>query len=95
MLPPAGRRLYDYTRTDSVGSAGRYWSSNPLDRNQSYNLVFSSSSIYHQSFNERSEGEVVRCFRNTKDIIIEATATAANQTLTINKYFDNAYTVDR
>lgn len=29
-----------------------------------------------------------------KDIIIQATATEANQTLTINKYFANAYTVD-
>jgi hypothetical protein len=28
-------------------------------------------------------------------IILEATATAANQTLKINKYFSNSYTVDR
>ena len=31
----------------------------------------------------------------SKDIVIEATATEANQTLTINKYFANAYTVSR
>ena len=31
----------------------------------------------------------------SKDIIIEATATESNQTLKINKYFANAYTVDR
>jgi hypothetical protein len=30
-----------------------------------------------------------------KDILLEATSTAANQTLKINKYFANAYTVDR
>jgi len=30
-----------------------------------------------------------------KDIVLEATATEANQTLKINKYFTNAYTVDR
>jgi hypothetical protein len=29
-----------------------------------------------------------------KNIILEATATAANQTLTINKYFANGYQVD-
>jgi hypothetical protein len=29
-----------------------------------------------------------------KNIILEATATAANQTIIINKYFGNAYTVD-
>ena len=32
---------------------------------------------------------------NSMDIVIEATATEENQTLRINKYFDNAYTVDR
>ena len=31
---------------------------------------------------------------NSKDIVLEATSTAANQTLKINKYFTNAYTVD-
>ena len=30
-----------------------------------------------------------------KDIVLEATATASGQTLKINKYFSNAYTVDR
>ncbi len=30
----------------------------------------------------------------SKDIIIEATAISPNQTLAINKYFANAYTVD-
>ena len=30
-----------------------------------------------------------------KDIVLEATATSVNQTLKINKYFANAYTVDR
>ena len=30
----------------------------------------------------------------SKDIILEATSTEANQTLKINKYFNNAYTVD-
>ena len=30
-----------------------------------------------------------------KDIVLQATATAANQALKINKYFYNAYTVDR
>ena len=29
-----------------------------------------------------------------KGIILEATATEANQTLTVNKYFGNSYTVD-
>ena len=32
--------------------------------------------------------------KNSKDIDIEATAMAAGQTITINKYFANAYTVD-
>ena len=32
---------------------------------------------------------------NSKDIVLEATSTASNQTLKINKYFANAYTVDR
>ncbi len=35
------------------------------------------------------------CITNDKDIVIQATATEANQTLKINKYFANAYTVDR
>ena len=34
------------------------------------------------------------CILN-KDIVLQATATAANQKLKINKYFANAYTVDR
>ncbi len=32
--------------------------------------------------------------KNLKDIVIEATATESGQTLRINKYFKNAYTVD-
>ena len=35
------------------------------------------------------------CITSDKDIVIQATATAANQTLKINKYFANAYIVDR
>ena len=31
---------------------------------------------------------------NSKNIVLQATATVANQTLKINKYFDNDYTVD-
>jgi hypothetical protein len=38
---------------------------------------------------------VVNAQEVNKDIIIEATATADGQTLKINKYFNNAYTVDR
>ena len=37
---------------------------------------------------------VVNAQEINKDIVIEATSTAANQTLKINKYFSNAYTVD-
>lgn len=35
------------------------------------------------------------CITNEKDIVIQATATEENQTLTMNKYFSNDYTVDR
>ena len=35
------------------------------------------------------------CVTNDLDIVLQATATEANQTLKINKYFANAYTVDR
>ena len=35
------------------------------------------------------------CVTNDKDIVIQATATEDNQTLKINKYFANDYTVDR
>ena len=35
------------------------------------------------------------CITNEKDIVIQATATEDNQTLTVNKYFANAYIVDR
>ena len=38
---------------------------------------------------------VVNAQEINKDIVIEATSTEANQTLKINKYFANAYTVDR
>ena len=38
---------------------------------------------------------VVNAQEINKDIILEATSTEANQTLKINKYFANAYTVDR
>jgi hypothetical protein len=31
---------------------------------------------------------------NSKDIVLQATSTAANQTIKINKYFENAYVVD-
>ena len=37
---------------------------------------------------------VVNAQEINKDIVLEATSTAANQTLKINKYFANAYTVD-
>ena len=49
----------------------------------------------------RAIGMSIRCFKNeyieppvNMDIVLEATATEADQTLKINKYFANAYTVD-
>jgi len=40
------------------------------------------------------ENVPLRSAGNSMDIVLEATVTAAGQTLTINKYFANAYTVD-
>ena len=40
------------------------------------------------------DGQTLYANWRGKDIILQATSTAANQTLKINKYFANAYTVD-
>ena len=82
---------------------GYYWSSSPRDSDdRAYYLYIGSRNLEVNDDYYRGYGYAIRCFKNeyvkppvNKDIVIEATATDANQTLKINKYFANDYTVDR
>ena len=50
--------------------------------------------IESQGLQKIQEISIMDTATNSKDIVLEATSTAANQTLKINKYFKSAYTVD-
>ena len=60
LLPPAGRRNYDDTYFNNVGSVGNYWSSTPNNANNAYNLNFNTSNVNPQNNNNRSNGYSVR-----------------------------------
>ena len=81
---------------------GNYWSSSPYNHAEyAYRFYLYPDNLYANGDFYRGYGYAVRCFKNeyvkppvNKDIKLEATSTAADQTLKINKYFANAYTVD-
>ncbi len=104
-LPLAGFRSYDDGAIYVQGYGVRYWSSSPCggsNPESAWALYFSFDSINPSYSYYRAFGHSLRCFKNeyieppvNMDIVLEATSTEANQTLKINKYFANAYTVDR
>ena len=48
-----------------------------------------------QGLQKTQEISIMDTATNSKDIVLQATATEADQSLTINKYFANAYSVSR
>ena len=64
-MPRAGFRNLSDASIDSVGSAGMYWTSSPEGGNDAYVLNFSSSGIYPQTYQYRSYGFSIRCFKNS------------------------------
>ena len=64
LLPPAGRRNYNNTYFNNVGSVGNYWSSTPLNADNAYYLSFHSGWLNPQENDGRAYGFAVRCFRN-------------------------------
>lgn len=77
---------------------GYYYSSSPSTAaNQSYIVNFTTTAINPSNSINRGLASSVRCFKDTTPKHIELTAeiTSANQTVTVNKYFANDYTINR
>jgi len=98
-LPRAGYRENNTTATlTDLGTSAYAWSSTTIS-DRVYSLAFEPSVPDARHLDDRVYAQAVRCFKNTSstsaDIQLTAVITSSGQTVRINKYFANAYTVNR